>query len=345
MTKYSSSDIEGMFSDRAVDSWRKRAVVLDDDEVGFEPPVENFFGEDNGFQLVGHGGVTNEFCARWMGLKGCLNVDLHNKTIFDRDGNPVNYAGKVYVKPFRHWCCKPSCPKCYLHGWAVREAGKIEARLKVASKKFGQVEHITCSIPPEQYGLSFEAMRKKAKEVLKSRGVVGGCLIWHSFRYNLRKHYFWSPHFHCLGFILGGFGRCRRCKKRGRFRCYDCDGFKGRQVRGYGKDRFIVKVHGRRITVFGTAWYLLNHSSVKKGVRFFRVATWFGCVSYRKLKVTPEKRKALCPLCRHELVDIFYHGVKSLSFDKSSFEDFLEGGFSAWGVKIKRKWGSGNYEE
>jgi hypothetical protein len=53
-----------------------------------------------------------------------------------------------------------------------------------------------------------------------------------------------------------------------------------------------------------TAWYQLNHASYDKTKKRFHIATWFGVCSYRKLKVTPEKRKELCPICQHELVDI-----------------------------------------
>lgn len=45
---------------------------------------------------------------------------------------------------------------------------------------------------------------------------------------------------------------------------------------------------GERRTVGGTAWYQLNHATVKVGVKCFRVVTWFGVCSYRKLKVSPD---------------------------------------------------------
>jgi len=37
------------------------------------------------------------------------------------------------------------------------------------------------------------------------------------------------------------------------------------------------------------------------------VATLFGNCSYRKLKVTVELRKSVCPICQHDLEKLRYH--------------------------------------
>jgi len=106
-----------------------------------------------------------------------------------------------FKAPFFHSCDKPSCPICYLYGWVVREAKSIEARLKEASKRFGLAEHIITIFPPKFWHLTYKQLRKKAIEILKRRGVVGGVLIFHGFRFNKRKWFwYWSPHFHCLGY-------------------------------------------------------------------------------------------------------------------------------------------------
>jgi hypothetical protein len=302
------------------------------------PALEHGFARYGDFELVGHGEVTNVFCGKYMRLKGCLRVDLHN--LIRLDGK--DFHGKVFSRKVHHWCNKPSCPICFKSGWAVREAGNIEGRLAEASKKFGLVEHIVASVPIRDYGLSFEGLRLKAVKALAVRGVVGGCLIFHGFRYNLRKFWYWSPHFHVLGFVLGGYG-CRGCKKG----CVGCGGFEGRTRREFEKDGYIVRVLGKRKTVFGTAWYQLNHASIKRGVVRFHVATWFGCCSYRKLKVTVEMRKAVCPICQHDLIGIRYFGVKRIVMDRcspdyrrDSFEDFEEDGCPVWGESVKRCGGS-----
>lgn len=309
------------------------------DEFEDKPAEEplNYWGRSGDFSLVGHGMVGSANCGKYATMKGCLRVDLHNKITLDGR----NYAGKVFVRRIHFNCGKPSCPVCYERGWAVHEAGNIERRLNEASKRFGQPEHIIAALPPKFYGLSFEELRQKAKEILLDRGVIGGVLIFHGFRYNSIRRWYWSPHFHCLGFIYGGYG-CRGCKK-----CVKgCGGFVDRSYRCHEKDDWIVKVKGKRKTVFGTAWYQLNHASLKVGVRRFHAATWFGVCSYRKLRVTKERAEELCPICQHELTGIFYCGTKRLSLceRRDSFEDYEEDDRAVF-VERVHQWGSGSYEE
>ena len=311
---------------------RKEFGFGDWDDSFDEEPVENGYGTFGDFQLVGHGEVTNKFCGKYIGLKGCLRVDLHNLITLDAK----SYKGKVFRRIVHHFCNKPSCPVCFKSGWAVRQAGNIEGRLAEASKRFGQVEHIVATVPPKFYGLDYLSLRHKIIKVLALRGIIGGVMIFHGFRYNLRKSWYWSPHFHVLGFILGGYGRCRRCKKK----CFKgCGGWEDTKYRAYEKDGCIVRVLGKRKTVFGTAWYQLNHSSINVTKKRFHVAVWFGTCSYRKLKVTVEKRKELCPLCQHDLIAIEYLGIKSLSSERDAFEDYEENGFPAWGERAKPYYG------
>ncbi len=315
--------------------------VLRDLENDFdEEPVDVGNFQYGNFQLVGHGKVTNVFCGKYMKFKGCLRVELHNRTTLDG----VDYRGKVYVKPVYHSCDKPSCPICFKHGWAVREAKAIDVRLK-ESRRFGKAEHIVCSVPARDYGLSLDALRLKARKVLFKRGVVGGVLIWHAFRFALGRGWYWGPHFHVIGFILGGYS-CRGCTKS----CLGCSGFeavtrkfnqgfrdeKGRYIRG---DGWIVKVLGERKSVYHTAWYQLNHASIDVTKKRFHIATWFGVCSYRKLKLTVEKFKAVCPICGHDLEDIRYFGNRVFVLDRSSpeykgsfFADFVEDGRVVWAV-------------
>ena len=269
---------------------------LDDLHDGFDgEPVVDSYGRYGDFALVGHGKQTNEKCGRFSRFFGCVRGDLHDHV--DLDG--VNHRGKAYVKAVFHSCDKPSCPLCF-DAWARRECRKIEGRLVEASKRFGLVEHIVASVPLKDYGLSFEDLRRNTVKILYSRGVVGGVLIFHGFRYNRVKQWYFNPHFHVLGFVLGGYG-CRGCKKV----CFKgCGGFEDKTRRCFESDGYIVKVLDKRITVGGTAYYQLNHSTVKVNAKRFHVATWFGIASYRKLKVTVERRKPLCPICGSELVPL-----------------------------------------
>jgi hypothetical protein len=309
------------------------------DAVG-KPKV---WGVHGGFSLVGNGNVTNSRCGTFGSYWGCLRVELHDKITLDGH----NHKGKVHVQKVFNSCDKPSCPLCYKMGWAVREAGKIEARLKEGSKRFGEVQHIIVALPPKYWGLTYEDLRKLCLTVLLSRGVVGGATIFHGFRYNnaeearqkgVRMGWYWSPHFHVLGFILGGYGRCRACAhcRRG------CGGFVDRNYRLNEKDGCYVKVKGKRKTVGGTAWYQLNHATLRTDVKRPHVVTWFGVCSYRKLKVSPELRRRFCPICQHELERLRYFGSKdwfSGEFEKKSkFEaDYCEDGRPVWFVEIRFK--------
>ena len=278
-----------------------------------ESDIDNSYATHGNFQLVGNGKITNENCGQFKGLWGCLHDENHD--VIAPDGK--NYKGKVYVKKVRFTCHKPSCPVCFKYSWAVREAKSIEARLVARSKRFGEVEHIVCSVPVRDYSLSLKALRKKIIKILRDCGIIGGVLIWHGFRYNLGKRWYWSVHFHILGFVLGGYSRCRRCKGGN---CYACDGSVGKFYRAYRSDGYsrgyIVDVKGKRKrsyygdkpNIMGTAWYLLNHASIDVTKERFHVATWFGVVSYRKFRLTSLRRKSLCPICGEELERVRFNG-------------------------------------
>ena len=276
-------------------------------------------------QRVGNGKQTDEHCGQTLGVKGCLNVDLHNHVSLDG----VNHAGNVYGKKIIHSCDKPECPVCFKRGWAVREASAIEYRIKEASKRFGVAEHIICSVPKSDYGLPFVEMKAKALKALRNRGVLGGVLIFHAERFcNWRESiaknkpcgWYVSFHFHVIGFIDGGYAQCRHCQKS-TLECLVCSGFEGRTRREYykegGKDGagnsgsgWIVDVKGARKTIHGTAWYQLNHATLVRGGKRSTVTWWFGTCGYTKLKLKKEDRvrRDLCPICGYELEEVVYVG-------------------------------------
>jgi hypothetical protein len=183
-------------------------------EGAFQPvPPQHDWGNNGIFQRVGNGRQTDGRCGQTLGLKGCLNVDLHAHVSLDG----VNHTGNVFIKKVIHSCDKPECPVCFKRGWAVREASAIERRIKEASKRFGVAEHIICSVSKTDYGLSYAEMKAKALNELRNRGVLGGVLIFHAERYCNRqesiekgKPFGWyiSFHFHVIGFIDGGYAQC-----------------------------------------------------------------------------------------------------------------------------------------
>jgi hypothetical protein len=307
------------------------------------------------YQVVGNGKVTNpETCGKFKGFRICANVHLHD--IITLQGK--NYKGKVHYRKMFMTCNRPDCPICFRRHWAVREAKNIDARIKEGSKTRGLGEHIIDSIPPNDWGLPFEKMKAKALKVLKTLGVSGGCVIFRAFRYNnweearhkrQAQGFYYSPHFHVIGFIDGGYGKCRGCKNmraNGRAKCLEkcmgCDGFEGRSRRlfykaggnGFGH---IVKVKGKRRSVFGTAWYQLEHSTLVDGGKRNHVVTWFGTCSYRKLKLKREDRVGhKCPICGYDLKRGRYVGsrldeILADWWSETGEDDFLdERGVPQW---------------
>ena len=306
-------------------------------EAKSPPSLKGGYGRYGVFQMVGHGKQTRAKCGAFGMWIGCSRVELHNKTVFDGRGNLVDYHGKGHFRAVFNSCNRPSCPVCYERGWAVREATSVDFRLEQSAKRWGLVEHIIVGIPQKLWfsnDVNIDVkLRKLVYKVLKRLGVVGGVVIFHGFRYNnyweARRSggeigWYWSPHFHVLGHILGGYSRCRHCKNRICERSADgynynkCDGFDARarkeNAEGSG---CIIKVKGKRKTVFGTAWYQLHHSSVRTDKKRYHVAHWFGVCSYRKLKLTKEMRKEYddehgvrCPICGSKLVRHGYSGKK-----------------------------------
>src|SRR4030042_4005666 len=184
-------------------------------EIRQDLRVNDSYGIHGEFQLVGRGPIRNEACGKFSTYVGCLRADLHQLRLKgDADFNPHD-SKRVFVRKVHFSCDKSTCPICYKRGWAGREGARSEERLEKAARRFGEVEHMTASFAPRMWGLDSEELRSAAKKALFSRGVIGGTMIFHGFRYNplSSSRWFWSPHFHVLGFIAGGYGRCRDCRQ------------------------------------------------------------------------------------------------------------------------------------
>jgi len=313
-----------------------------------ELAVKLDYMEVNGYQRVGNGSQTSYRCGQFLGWLGCLNVELHNHTTLDG----VNHTGNVFVKRVFHSCDKPECPICFKRGWAIREAGKAESRLKEASQRFGVAEHIIDSVPISDYSLPFEKMKANSLKAMNARRYVGGIMIFHAQRFanyaeavrkGIPAGWRYSPHFHYLGFIDGGYGSCRGCHKS-RQECWGCKGFEGLTRRLNVIDGHIVKVKGARKTIFGTLWYQMNHMTIiHRKVRTHTVS-WNGICSYKKLKLQKEDRikRDVCPICGHDLVPLEYVGIGSpdngherLSEFEDSYLDEL--GVQKWKIKPEVK--------
>lgn len=204
--------------------------------------------------------------------------------------------------------------------------------------------------------------RIKLRRILDSHGISGGLIVFHPARYanakesvekGVKMGFYFSPHYHVVGFIKGGYSRCRGCKynnKYDRDRCRACEGFEGKVRRLNERDGFIVKVLGERKTIWGTVYYQLDHLGVTVENSGYHNVTWFGVVSYRALKLDEEDLKevdadhSLCPLCQKELQDLRYLGSDYFRFAKEFWikefeEPFLDkDGNPLWAVKEKSAW-------
>jgi len=215
-----------------------------------------------------------EDCGKWL-TKGCLNVPGHAET---------EHRGKVFIKTFQKSCFRASCQTCY-RKWMGRESNKATRRIETYEKKSSEpAKHIIVSPPKWLHNEELRQLRKTAYKILKKVNCKGGTLIYHPFRYNKQfKEWFFSPHFHVIGF-----------------------GWIVNVQELYNKDGWIVKNKGLRDSVFGTFYYQLSHAGVKKG---YHTLTWFGELSYSKLKVEEEPNPDVCPLCNTKLRLIFYYGL------------------------------------
>jgi hypothetical protein len=294
-------------------------VDFSDEPVEGSPNVGSKWATFGTQQIVGNGSIANEKCGTFSTHLGCLRGDLHEGAKL----NGEDCSGKGFFRVVLNSCHRPQCPICY-ESWAGREAHKIESRLLEAEKQYGLVEHFIASVPLERYGLSFDACRKLVLKALVSRGIFGGCMIYHGFRWNeYRKFWYWSPHVHVLGFVKGGYARCRACvdkKCEGRKREFlRCSGFEASTRHCFETDGFIVKVaedrcgvKGKRKSVFDTAQYQLSHASIRTDVKRAHAVFWFGVVSYRRFRFKVEKARVLCPICENELKRVRFVGVVGL---------------------------------
>jgi len=278
-------------------------------------PVESK-GHEN-YVPVGRGMRTSPMCGLWRRFRVCDNVEAHGGVVL----KGVDYTGKVAVAHEHLWCHKPSCPVCFIRGWSVRLAQAMAARLEVASERgFGEIEHITVSPAPLEHGLPESVLREKCRLAALVRGVLGGDFIFHGYRMDRVRHVLaWSPHYHGLVFIRGGFDVCRDCSHE-RGDCASCSFFKGREVREFAKDHYLVKVFEKRETVVGTAFYQLNHATIRVGVKRFHVVTHFGVCANRKLKGRKFAAVHECPVCKSvgvcsEMVESAYKGKEFIARD------------------------------
>jgi hypothetical protein len=260
------------------------------------------FNFDHGeWIVVGHGEKTNHKCGVFRRWDGCLRAELHGQNKLGEE----SHKGKAFIHKVHNWCNNYRCPICYLYGACLREAEHATQRIMFASKggkddlgryhaPLGEPQHIIVSPPKCDWDLAefeHEKFCKKVRSIIRAVGIESCGMIFHGFRYasyeeSLEKGvlygYYWSPHFHLIGFIVGGYGTCRHCSKTARtYRtrgnkivtkhgdkrfCDGCDGFEHRVRESFEKNGYIISNTDERKSVFSTVWYQLSHMAIKKGV-------------------------------------------------------------------------------
>jgi hypothetical protein len=231
--------------------------------------------------LPGHG-VAKPDCGTFYTV-GCLNVDEHFQ---EQLGSENSIVGKVYVKRKKVSCKDPTCPMCY-ETWASREARRIERRCSAYRLHGALPIHFVASVPHYLYDKNAEFLRSEAYSVSKKVGFLGGSCIYHPYReIEGTKLWYFSPHFHMIGFgWIKGSGQ------------------------EYLSSGWICRNLGVRDSVYSTAFYQLSHCGVWYGPGRRHSVTWFGGLSYNKLKVAPEeKTQEVCPICGQDLVRLVWRG-------------------------------------
>jgi len=317
------------------------------------------------YVLVGGGEVSDpDFCGKFSKWRGCLDVETHEA---------VGEHG-VFTRKIHYSCGKLTCPICTRTGWAMKEARKVEARLKRASERVGlPVEHISISFDPKFFGIGDEkVLRKMALKACEELGIIGGDLIFHGSRHRRFERMNgeatgemngfrqfgtdWQPHYHELGFVKGGY-TCRQCKCK----CFEgCGGFNDRRWQYSKKTGIYVKVivrseykYEERRSIKMTAWYQLHHASIRRDAKRAHVGTWHGVCGYRNMgKVKVVKEAGNCPICeiagKKKALDVLMYTGKrnfvlnryALNYEKDSMQPLCEEGLQVWYIKPKRARGS-----
>ena len=250
--------------------------------------------------MVGREPPTNGHCGTHRKYMRCGETALHGAI----DGRDFYHNVVTNCHSYR-------CSTCWKYGWCVTRANGAESRFLTAEKLLGLdhklVEHLVVSVPKKLYGLSHRDLVIEAMLALKRSGVRSGVMINHPFRKDLkRRDLVKSFHWHVLGYVDGGYDRCRACIKVGC--CWDCDGFEGVTRNAHKSDGWIVTmarnevgVVEKRDSIFGTCWYQLEHSGYKVGVKNFQIVEWFGVVAKRKFETEVKPVHFGCPVCKSDL--------------------------------------------
>jgi len=229
-----------------------------------------------------------DWCGIWVTL-GCLKDKLHEI---------LGKGRRVYIKQYQRSCYRRSCVKCYVK-WIAREANRGTRRIEDYAKKTGKKPiHLMLLIPTSQYGLPYSMLKKRMNEILKKANWEGGAVIFHPFKFKDGRQWYYSPHFHLVGF-----------------------GSRDKIARAFGRYGWYVKIGEERKSVFQTFCYLLSHCGIRKGNRS---VIWVGELSYSKVPSEKEPKITCCPVCRGEFVPVYYEGVHPIVPPERHYEGLVD---------------------
>ena len=229
--------------------------------------------EHNGWHMISTK-PKHDWCGMWQTV-GCLNSATHQM---------LGKGKRVYLKQYVRSCYRPSCTECYPK-WIARQANRSTRRIEAFGEKSKRMPiHLLLSVSQSQYGTSYDILKKRAREILKTIEFEGASIIFHPFRFHKSaRTWYYSPHFHLVGY-----------------------GWRTQIHKGYGKFGWYVKDLGIRQSVFQTYCYLLSHCGIKKRVH---AVLWVGSLSYSKLRVEKEPLITCCPICGGDFMPIYYDGI------------------------------------
>lgn len=284
------------------------------------------------FPLVGSKlRATNALCGVFSRVKGCKNHLGHvgkvlPEGVFGSVGlDGLIGEGMAVTFPRAQHCSDPLCPVCCFD-FARRTARRAMGKFDAFDGVFGMIsDHIAVSVPKHDWSKPFDFLRKQASSCLEMVGVKGGMLMYHPKRWHRqRKIWYFSPHFHCLGYLDGG-----------RF-----DGLMVREV--YVRTEYVVRVFDKRKSILGTLLYQLSHAGIPAG--HVHAVSWFGCCGSRASResgvseliraneVEDRRKRSVCPVCGERL-KCLCRVANSPRFEYERYEEkFVLDGVDNWCV-------------
>lgn len=269
------------------------------------------------FILAGHGEPYSN-CQEYLFL-GCPDYRQHNDLTKGKN--------QIFIKRIKRNCGRLQCPKC-LDKVTTVKAKKIERRVNSFRGRRGsswKVKHVVVSVPQlEKIDISninqYRSVRAKALKLLKEVGVVGGVVITHTHRCNnFYRYEKVGLHFHVLGYGYVNFNKVKNM--------HDTTGW---------IIKWIKEKENKKRSVFATSKYLLSHCAITQKIKLgfdgdgepvyskeSKTISYFGVLSYNKLKVDDVEELDGCPYCSAKLVFVEPKS-QSLKYFEIPIDEFLD---------------------